>query len=457
MRAIKMRLRRVSGASPFPGCRIGGPGKLFVNTAVEPFIARGPINKKGEAILIGAWQQDRWSNGGARGLVAAFSKDGGGTWTRSVQPFSKCATPKNPFTRASDPWISIGPDGRAYSTGLLLRRNSSASAIAAVTSINHGQTWRNFRIIKVDQNPNVENDKEAVTADPVKSGWAYIVWDRGTSTVGPTWFSRTTNGGLSWSKPKIIFNPGKGNQTLGNQIVIDPASGILYNFFSLLIGANPQNPLIFIGVQQSLNRGKTWTRAKIISQIKSVIYKDPYTGMGIRSGGNASPEIAIDSRSGRLFVVWEDARFSKGRINEVAISYSNDRGRTWSKPTRVNPPTGTTAFTPMVRVNETGIVGVSYYQVQRENRNKNNLPVSYFFTHSLNGGHDFKSPLYITGPFNMLRAPVTVSSFPPSNGLFLGDYQGLTTVKDDFQLFFSKTTQGRNPVEVFSTTVQLKK
>lgn len=452
-----MRLRRVSGTSPFLNCDVGGPGKLYVNTAVEPFIAKGRINKRGRATLIGVWQQDRWSNGGARGQVAAFSQDGGKTWKRSVQPFGNCATPKNPFTRVSDPWVSIGPDGRAYSTALLIEPNSGASAIAAVTSIDHGQTWRNFRFIKVDRNPNLGNDKETVTADPNKSGWAYIVWNRDTPTIGPTWFSRTNNGGVSWSRPTVIFNPGKGNQTLGNQIVIDPSSGILYNFFSLLIGLNALNPPVFIGVQQSFNRGQTWTRGKMISQIKSVIYNDPYTGMGIRSGGNTLPEVAIDSRSGRLFVVWEDARFSKGRINEVAISYSSDQGNTWSQPRRVNPPTGTTAFTPMVSVNKTGIVGVSYYQIQRQNRNKHNLPVSYFFTHSLNGGKGFKPPLFITGPFNMLRAPLEVSPFPPSRGLFLGDYQGLTTVKNDFQLFFSKTTKGANPVDVFSTQVRFEK
>jgi hypothetical protein len=37
---------------------------------VEPYVA---VNPRSAASLIGVWQQDRWSNGGARGLLAGVS------------------------------------------------------------------------------------------------------------------------------------------------------------------------------------------------------------------------------------------------------------------------------------------------------------------------------------------------------------------------------------------------
>ena len=75
-----------SGSSPFLGCTIGGPpGTVYPNTEVEPFIAVNPTNPDN---LVGVYQQDRWSDGGARGLVASRSLDGGQTWSQNFAEFS---------------------------------------------------------------------------------------------------------------------------------------------------------------------------------------------------------------------------------------------------------------------------------------------------------------------------------------------------------------------------------
>jgi hypothetical protein len=48
---------------------------------------------------------------------------------------------------------------------------------------------------------------------------------------GPAWLSKTTDGGKTWSTAREIFDPGQNSQTIGNVIVVDPASGKLYDFF----------------------------------------------------------------------------------------------------------------------------------------------------------------------------------------------------------------------------------
>src|SRR5438094_9049782 len=78
----------VSGLSPFAACTVGGPGTNFPKSEVEPFLAVNPANP---ANLVGVFQQDRWSNGGAHGLVAATSHDGGATWSESFAHFSTCS------------------------------------------------------------------------------------------------------------------------------------------------------------------------------------------------------------------------------------------------------------------------------------------------------------------------------------------------------------------------------
>src|SRR5437763_12468778 len=99
-------LTQVTGASPFGGCAIGGPGTNYPNAEVEPFVAVNPANP---ADVVGGFQQDRWNNGGAHGLVNAFSPDGGQTWGESWAAFSQCEG--GTWDRASDPWVSSGPDG----------------------------------------------------------------------------------------------------------------------------------------------------------------------------------------------------------------------------------------------------------------------------------------------------------------------------------------------------------
>ena len=110
-----------SGPSPLlPGCSAGAapgadPGRLYPDTEVEPFVAVDPTDPDN---LIGVFQQDRWSNGGARGLVASSSTDGGDSWTESFAAFSECSGGDPVYDRASDPWVTFDTEGNAYQISL---------------------------------------------------------------------------------------------------------------------------------------------------------------------------------------------------------------------------------------------------------------------------------------------------------------------------------------------------
>ena len=60
-------LVQVSGTSAFLGCTADGvadqSGTVFLNSEVEPWIDVNPTDPDN---IAGIWQQDRWSNGGAR-------------------------------------------------------------------------------------------------------------------------------------------------------------------------------------------------------------------------------------------------------------------------------------------------------------------------------------------------------------------------------------------------------
>ena len=60
----------------------------YVNAEVEPWVDVNPANPSN---IIAVWQQDRWSDGGARGLATGYSKNGGATWTTTFAPFTFCS------------------------------------------------------------------------------------------------------------------------------------------------------------------------------------------------------------------------------------------------------------------------------------------------------------------------------------------------------------------------------
>src|SRR3954466_4316002 len=170
-------LVQVSHGSPFANCAIGATpdSVLYPGAEVEPSVA---TNRFLPGEVVGVWQQDRWSDGGAHGLVAAYSRNGGRTFAEVPWPVSRCAPGGLNYERASDPWVSIGPEGTVYGSALSFDLNTPRNTVVAVTSCDGGRTWRNPTVLIDDTQPQFADDKNSVTADPLHPGTAYQVWDR---------------------------------------------------------------------------------------------------------------------------------------------------------------------------------------------------------------------------------------------------------------------------------------
>src|SRR5690349_18494834 len=105
-------------ASEFPSTCLGPllPNEsLYGKAEVEPSLAVDPTDP---THLITVWQQDRYSGGGSAGLLTGVSFDAGNTWTTTSAAFSLCTggnvSKGGNYQRASDPWITIAPDGTAH-------------------------------------------------------------------------------------------------------------------------------------------------------------------------------------------------------------------------------------------------------------------------------------------------------------------------------------------------------
>jgi hypothetical protein len=468
----------VSGTSPFASCTednvAGQPGRVFLNSEVEPWVDVNPTNASN---IVGGFQQDRWSNGGSRGLGPAPTHDGGTTWTNVVIPkITLCSggTVANggDFQRASDPWLSFAPNGDLYFMSLVLDISPPATApggngkngMFVNKSTDGGLTWGDpFKLIE-DTNPRFLNDKNSITADPGDPDFVYAVWDRlqlpvgtvvqpenviGFGFKGPAMLARTTDGGATWGNPRVIFDPGANQQTIGNQIVVLP-NGTLVDFFNLIRNQPPRFEFT-LALIRSTDKGATWTRGQPIRAARmfgkatfdpqAIGIRDPDTGAPVRTG-DIIPEVAVDRNPGsrgfgNLYAVWQDSRFSNNGdfsnldllIDEVAFSRSTDGGSTWSTPIKINatptniPLKNRQAFTPAIRVAADGTIGVTYYDF-RHNTPDPGLPTDLFLIHSSDQGTTWADEARVTPTsFDMEKAPV-------ARGFFVGDYEGLAATGD---------------------------
>ena len=439
---------RVSGASPFAlGCDgIPAFGTLYVNAEVEPMVAVNPRNANN---LVGVWQQDRWSTGGARGLLTGVSQDGGRTWIQRMAAFSHCtggnAANGGDYVRASDPWVTFAPDGTAYQSSLSFNGDvlaaGSSSAILVSRSADGGATWSNPTTV-IRDGPNFFNDKDSITADSTDARLVYAVWDRlDTSNRGPTYFSRTTDGGNTWELASAIYDPGANSQTLNNQVVVLP-DGTLINFFTQLNMPPSAPATATLAIIRSPDKGATWSAPIVISPVQSIGTIDPQTLAHVRDGSGLG-SIAVGPH-GELAAVWQDSRFSGGARDGIAFSRSLDGGLTWTMAVRVNRFTSVAAFVPAVTVRADGTYGVSYYDFRNNTDDASTLLTDYWLARSTDGVTWLES--HVTGPFDLAIAP-------NAEGLFLGDYQALTSIGTVFLPFYVQTNTGNlaNRTDVFST------
>jgi BNR repeat-like domain len=482
-------LKQVSDTSPFESCKaddVGGQtGTVFPDSEVEPWIDVNPTDPDN---IVGMWQADRWSNGGARGHVVGVSDDGGASWTQTTLPnVTVCSEEPGAnfghYQRTTDPWISFAPAGAPDGTlhQISLSFNDIAPpfgpedeqpggdfdhALLASKSTDGGLTWSDPEFVIRDLDANVFNDKQSITADPVSEGNVYAVWDRlafptserasvisgfvTSAFRGPTWFARSTDNGDSWEEPRQIYDPGQNDQTIANQIVVLP-NGTLVNGFAEFQNQNSNQLSGWnVRVQRSPDEGDTWSDPIQVSRLRSILITDPESGEDVRTG-DIIPDFAVNPDNGKLYAVWQDARFSNLENDSIALSKSTDGGSTWSDPIKVNatptdiPAGNQQAFTASVDVADDGTVAVTYYDF-RHNTEAEELATDYWAVHchsACGQAQNWGSEDRLTDtPFDMRQAPLT------STGFFTGDYEGLANAGDDFTPFFSQT-HGDDPSSVF--------
>lgn len=420
---------------------VAANGTLYTGAAVEPQIAVSPFSSSN---LIATWQQNRWSSGGAQVIGVAASFDGGNSWNLSNAPFfSRCAGGNNGnagnYARASNAWISFSPNGVAYALALAFTggalASGSSSAMLVSQSIDGGSNW-SLPIALIQDGAGFFNDKGSLTADPNDNNFVYAVWDRLTSkNSGPTYFTLTANANSTWQPARPIYDPGTNNQTINNILLVTP-NDTLVDLFNEIDTAADGTLSSHLKAIISSDHGTTWSATPVsVADMLGVGTTDP-------NGGNVRDSVLLFTATlgptGTIYVAWQDARFSSGDHDGIALSSSTDNGMTWSTPIEVNGDTAAQAFTPTLNVSGAGVIAVSYFDLRNAHYLKTALLTDAWMVSSADGKSFTET--HLSGPFDLQLAPDT------DEGYFLGDYQGLINNGLIFQALYAQTNQGATSV-----------
>jgi hypothetical protein len=445
---------KVSGASTLTACPAGGSpdfAAAYDNTEVEPQVAVDPTNP---ASIIGVSQQDRWPDGGARGLTSWRSTNGATSWAKLADvPWSACQGGPARFGRVTDPWVSYDRAGNAYFIGQPIDSAALGISAISVTTFN-GSSWRPPQLLIEDNGARgTSNDKVSVTGDPTRSGFAYATWlrfghpaDENQSPVadfhsfafrGEPMISRTTDAGATWSRPVPMR---KSNTYLqGNQIAVGP-DGTLYDVAAnLFTGAGFNLNGVYMSVMRSSDAGQHWSAPVKIAPIGTAQLFVPDDNFPIRAE-DYLPDIAIDPNNGDIYVVWSDGLGTP--IDKVVMAKSTDGGRHWSGPTIVSTGgAGVQAYNHSVEVTANGTLVLTYYDDRNNVMGDGIATTDVWLRHSHNGGGTWEPEQHLHGPFDHYDAPISFFAPEEPRGLFLGDYMGLETIT------------GNNVINFFSSTI----
>lgn len=402
---------------------------------VEIMAAANPRNPRN--LLVGAITFTRLDGGAATKAYASF--DGGIQWDDIVFQEQK-------EVGGGDPQVAFTAAGTAIFATLATRADETGRTRAflhAYRSEDGGRTWSApFDLGASYDHPMLAADR---SAGPF-AGRLYmsVLYGREYS-LG---VFRSEDDGRSWIGP-VKFTDGAGERGLNvDPLLVLHDGAIMVPFVDF-----PSNPEQTEGWIES----RIWT---VVSTDGGVTFSEPrpgpvkMTGEETREARQGTPRfrggswtmLAVDSSErfrDRAYAVW--ASYSEG-LPRIVISWTDDRGSTWSDPRPVAPPGSPEVqqFQPAVAVNRDGVLGVSWYDTRHA---PSRFAFHQYFTASFDGGETFTAPHRVSGALseplgsgNLVPAPVTFSGLDGELRVALisaasrwvngGDYMGLTTSAD---------------------------
>ncbi len=389
----------------------------------EPSIA---VNAKDPSQLVAAYQK--------RSAIA-YSQDAGSSW--------KIATGTAPTDYRVSGDVSVTYDKRGAAILCYIAfdklgtinywaHGATRNGIFVRRSLDGGATWEaEARTVAAwPTKPDIPfEDKPYIAADNTDSKYAgnlYVGWTQWRIDESVILFSRSTDGGQTWSAPVDISThhgvPRDDNGSVEGFTGAVAADGTVYAVWA------DGNSIAFTS---SRDGGKTFAKSRSVIQTAPLVFD--VAGL---DRANGFPEVAIDprhGRKGRLYVTWSDYR--DGDIG-VYCATSDDGGKSWSKAVRVNSNPahdGTDQFFQWLAVDPvTGAANIIFYDRRLDPRNQK---TTVTLARSTDGGRTFANYAW------------TRDAFIPRRDDFLGDYIGVAALNNKVYGVWAEIAPPSTPVE----------
>jgi hypothetical protein len=290
-----------------------------------------------------------------------FSNDGGQTWCCSSSDPAHLGTLIPGVTRLAggvydaggDPALGWDSAGHVYYAGLGFNRTSAPNTVTVSRGTFGGGnlTWSAPTFINATSSPSTLNDKEWIAVDHHASSpfrdRVYVTWTRflfnaanGSYTQSPIAFVSSSDGGRTFTKPKLI----SGNVLYGqgSRPVVGP-DGTLYVFWT---GSTRLQSLNSTWVVRSSDGGQTWSKPTAISPLtdsnalKNTAFRvNSFPAAAATPDGDLYATWTTQTDNGKLDGDTDCASWlgpvATGCRSSAVYSTSTDGGATWSAPARV--------------------------------------------------------------------------------------------------------------------------
>lgn len=382
----------------------------------EPHIAVNPTNP--DNIVAGG--NDYGTPNGDSWCGYYWSDDGGVNWTRGLIPGYPLGPPSvlTGYEGAGDPVIAFDSNGNCYYAGIAFKRINMPlrgigrqSAIFVAKSTDGGKTWPQVSTVFQAISRASFHDKEWIAVDP-DTGYVYVVWAVFTAyTPSNMFFSRSTDGGQSWSRPIVVseYTAAEFN-VQGAGITVD-SKGTIH-----VIWIDFKEPNQKMRYSYSTDKGSTFSEAVDIAPVNDIDREGLSGTTAYRTP--TLPAIAADNSGtdtdGYLYVTWSDD--SNGDADAFLVM-SKDYGKSWGKVIRVNDDevgNGKDQFFSTVCVSPQGYAQFIFYDRREDPAN---TLLNVYFAISVDGGETFYNMNITNTQFN--------GNY--SRGPFMGDYLGIAS------------------------------
>ena len=315
--------------------------------------------------------------------VAYVSTDGGKSWN----PKLKVGRP-NQGLDETDPAVAFGPDETLYFATNARTSEPNVRAYAQLyRSKDGGESWEPMGEFPFFDRPYVTVDD----TDSASRGTIYVIGKTPNFAAGvvedrvrafPS-IATSNDGGKTFKYSRFVLPA-----DLHTPVVVLSDGTVVFLFSeNVSAGDEPKEgvPNQLLKVITSSDAAQTFTKPVVVSR-----YSQPAAFKMWAS--SPAVYLAADRTAGpfkdRLYAVYPGLQ--SGR-SQIALVYSSDKGRTWSKPTVISEHGAgrgviRISFMPVVSVNSKGVVGVSWYD---RSESENGLDFTVRFAASLDGGETF--------------------------------------------------------------------